>query len=57
MQGTRVTVMRIVGQIGSGQSIESVLDDYPYLTREDIMESLRYAAWLAGEHEYELAQA
>ena len=52
--GTRITVTRVVSQIGSGQSIESLLDDYPHLTRADVLEALRYAAWLAGEYEVDL---
>jgi uncharacterized protein (DUF433 family) len=46
-RGMRVTVGAIVGQIGAGRTIEDVLRDYPYLEREDILEALRYAAWLA----------
>lgn len=38
----RVTVGMIVGQISAGQSIESLLRDYPYLEREDVMQALRY---------------
>ena len=30
IRGMRVTVGMIVGQIGAGQSISSVLADYPY---------------------------
>lgn len=51
IRGMRVTVGMIVGQIGAGHSIEDVLADYPYLDREDIMQALRYAAWLAEERE------
>jgi uncharacterized protein (DUF433 family) len=51
----RVTVGMIVGQIGEGQSIEGLLDDYPYLEREDVMQALRYAAWRAEEREIKLA--
>lgn len=40
----RVTVGMIVGQIGSGVSIEELLADYPYIEREDILQALRYAA-------------
>jgi uncharacterized protein (DUF433 family) len=40
----RVTVGMIVGQIGSGQSIDQILADYPYLEREDILQAIRYAA-------------
>jgi uncharacterized protein (DUF433 family) len=44
IRGMRVTVGMIVGQIGSGCSIEQLLADYPYLEREDIVQALRYAA-------------
>jgi uncharacterized protein (DUF433 family) len=57
IRGTRVTVGMIVGQIGSGRSIDSVLADYPYFEREDILQALRYAAWLAEGREFELTGA
>jgi uncharacterized protein (DUF433 family) len=49
IRGMGVTVGMIVGQIGSGHSVDEVLADYPYLEREDIMQALRYAAWRAEE--------
>ena len=55
IRGMRVTVGMIVGQIGSGHTIEELLTDYPYLEREDILQALRYAAWLAQEREVVLA--
>jgi uncharacterized protein (DUF433 family) len=51
IRGMRVTVGMIVGQVGTGHSIDRILDDYPYLEREDIMQALRYAAWRAEERE------
>jgi uncharacterized protein (DUF433 family) len=54
VRGMRVTVGMIVGQIGAGHSIEQLLADYPYLEREDILQALRYAAWLAEEREVTL---
>lgn len=51
IRGMRVTVGMVVGQIGSGQTVEQVLADYPYLEREDIMQALRYAAWRADDRE------
>jgi uncharacterized protein (DUF433 family) len=57
IRGMRVTVGMIVGQIGAGRSVEDLLADYPYLEREDIMQALRYAAWLAEEREVQLAGA
>ena len=53
----RVTVGMLVGQIGAGRSIEEVLNDYPYLEREDILQALRYAAWRTEEREIQLADA
>ncbi len=55
IRGMRVTVGMIVGQIGAGRSVEQILEDYPYLEREDVMQALRYAAWLAEEREVVLA--
>ena len=57
VRGMRVTVGMLVGQIGAGRSIEEVLNDYPYLEREDILQALRYAAWRAEEREVMLASA
>ena len=57
IRGMRVTVGMIVGQIGAGLTIEQLLTDYPYLEREDIMQALRWAAWLAEEREVVLSQA
>jgi uncharacterized protein (DUF433 family) len=57
VRGMRVTVGMIVGQIGSGVTIDELLADYPYLEREDVMQALRYAGWLASEREVELADA
>jgi uncharacterized protein (DUF433 family) len=56
IRGMRVTVGMIVGQSGAGRTIE-VLTDYPYLEREDVLQALRYAAWLAEEREVTLPRA
>jgi uncharacterized protein (DUF433 family) len=50
----RLTVGRILSQIGAGETFEELLVDYPYLEREDILQSLQYAAWLAQGHEVAL---
>ena len=57
IRGMRVTVSMIVGQIGAGHSIEGLLASYPYLEREDILQALRYAAWVAEDREVVLATA
>ena len=57
IRGVRATVSMIVGQLGAGVSVDELLDDYPYLEREDIMQALQYAACLAQECEIDLNHA
>ena len=57
IRGMRVTVGMIVGQMGAGQTIDTMLADYPYLEREDIFQALRYAAWRVEEREIAFAEA
>ncbi len=57
IRGMRVTVGMIVGQIGAGVTIDQLLEDYPYLEREDILQAIRYAGWLASGYEVDLAAA
>jgi uncharacterized protein (DUF433 family) len=57
IRGMRVTVGMIVSQIAAGQSAESLLEDFPYLEREDITQALQFAAWLASGREITLARA
>lgn len=54
IRGLRFPVARLLGLLAAGQTRESVLNDYPYLEREDIDEALRYAAFLAEDETVEL---
>lgn len=44
IRGLRITVGDVLGYLASGMTIEEVLDDFPDLTREDILACLAYAA-------------
>ncbi len=57
LRGLRVTVGTIVGLIASGATPQEILDDYPYLEREDITAALSYAAWRVEEVEVPLTQS
>jgi uncharacterized protein (DUF433 family) len=57
VRGMRVTVGTIVGLIASGVSTQDILKSYPYLSEEDIHESLEYAAWRSEEVELPLVDA
>ena len=51
IRGLRVTVSAVVGQLAAGRTAEEILDDYPYLEREDIYAALEYAAAAVSERE------
>lgn len=55
IRGMRVTAGMILGELGAGTTIDELLAGYPYLEREDILEALRFGAWLARFREAELA--
>jgi uncharacterized protein (DUF433 family) len=42
--GTRITVDLVLEELGSGESVEAVLDSHPRLTREGVLAALRSAA-------------
>ncbi len=44
VRGMRVTVGTVVGLLAAGRSPAEILEAYPYLEREDIDQSLAYAA-------------
>jgi uncharacterized protein (DUF433 family) len=49
IRGLRIPVSVVVGQIAHGATWEEVLAGYPDLERDDIQQSLEYAAWLTHE--------
>jgi uncharacterized protein (DUF433 family) len=50
IRGTRIAVELVLELLAAGQSEADILDNYPSLTREDILACLAYASYLA--HEY-----
>jgi uncharacterized protein (DUF433 family) len=44
IRDTRVTVSAVLGQLAAGASLDELLASYPYLEREDVLATLRYAA-------------
>jgi uncharacterized protein (DUF433 family) len=51
IRGLRVTVSAVVGQLAAGRTIDEILEDYPYLERDDIFAALEYAAAAVSERE------
>jgi uncharacterized protein (DUF433 family) len=56
IRDTRVTVSAVLGQLAAGRTVAEVLQDYPYLTRADILAALEYAAAALQERELPLAR-
>jgi uncharacterized protein (DUF433 family) len=44
IRGLRITVYDVLDYLAGGMSIEEILDDFPDLTREDILASIGFAA-------------
>jgi len=44
IKGTRVTVGMILKQISAGRTTIELLEDYPYLSFDDISQAFKYAA-------------
>nr|AWM10733.1 DUF433 domain-containing protein [Bradyrhizobium symbiodeficiens] len=49
IRGLRFPVARLLSLLAAGETREAILNDYPYLEREDFGEALRYAAFLAED--------
>ncbi len=52
----RVTVSMVLGQLAAGRTTDQVLEDYPYLEREDVLAALEYAAVVVNEREVPVAK-
>jgi len=49
IKGTRIPVHQILRMLAHGDTIEDLLQEYPSLTRDDILACFDYAASLAEE--------
>ena len=44
IRGMRITVYDVLDYLASGMTHEEILEEFPYLTQEDILACLSYAA-------------
>ncbi len=51
IRGTRIMVSVVLDYLKAGETIETILRQYPTLAADDIRAALSYAAWLAHEEE------
>ena len=50
----RMTVSAVLGQLASGRTVDEVVEDYPYLERDDVFAALAYGAAAVRERELPL---
>jgi uncharacterized protein (DUF433 family) len=53
VRGRRLAVEHVLGMMAAGDSIETVLEGYPWLEREDVLACLVYARRLVGHERIE----
>ncbi len=49
IKGTRIPVHQILHMLANGDAIEELLEEYPSITRDDILACMEYAASLTEE--------
>jgi uncharacterized protein (DUF433 family) len=54
IKGTRVPVSIILSHLAAGESYEEIIENFPRITREDILACLEYASYLATERVFAL---
>jgi len=53
VRGRRLAVEHVLGMLGAGDAIDTLLEGYPWLEREDILASLAYAHRLVAHERVE----
>ncbi len=51
IKSTRIMVSIILDYLKAGKTMETIQQEYPALSEEDIRAAIAYAAWLAHEEE------
>lgn len=41
--GTRISVELVLDKLGGGDSVDDILADYPFLSREQVLAAIRFA--------------
>ena len=49
IKGTRIMVRNILGMFAGGYSVDRVLQEYPQITRDDVVAALEYASHVVDE--------
>lgn len=52
IKGTRISVELILGWLANGWTFDMIIEAYPYITREDILAALAFAAEMLHDEQY-----
>ena len=52
VKGTRLSVELILGWLGQGWTVDVLLENYPTLTRDDVLAALAFAADMLRDERY-----
>ena len=55
IKGTRITAQTVLEFLAAGDSIEDVLEEYPSLSREDVLDCVKFSAELM-KHQFVLQE-
>ena len=53
IRGRRLAVEHVLGMLGAGDTIETLLEGYPWLEREDVLACLVYARRMVAQERIE----
>ncbi|KAF0153322.1 MAG: hypothetical protein FD143_399 [Ignavibacteria bacterium] len=48
IKGTRVLVSVVLGYLAKGSSVEQVIEDFPQVSKEDILEAISFGSYLSN---------
>jgi len=54
IRGRRLAVEHVLGMLSAGDTIETILEGYPWLERDDVLACLAYARRLVGHERVEV---
>lgn len=49
VRNMRIPVSLVIKLVAAGKTADDIIDDYPELEKEDIRQSLEFAAWMTSE--------
>ena len=55
IRGRRMAVEHVLGMLAAGSTVETLLEYYPWMEREDIQACLLYAARVVGRERVDIA--